>query len=57
MALFNPYMKFDFLGAECHFWSAKKVPFYVSGSVQVLIQVNKWDYLKNPSQESKNIFA
>ena len=27
------------------------------GSVQVLIQVDKWDYLKNPSHELKNSFC
>ena len=30
---------------------------YVSGYIKVIIQVNKWDYLKNPHKDKKNIYG
>ena len=62
MALFNPCMKFEILGGQMPIFEVLRsailglYPKYVSGLVQALIQVDKWDYIKNPSHELKNFF-
>ena len=67
MAFFYPWMKFEnFLGPNDFIWSAMKVPFCdfiqnvfqaPSMCISMWIKVNKWNYLKNPSQEFKNSFC
>ena len=56
----------NFFGPNDFIWSARKVPFYdfiqnvsqaPSMCISMWIRVNKWNYLKNPSQESKNSFC
>ena len=55
-----------FFGPNDFIWSAWKVPFYdfiqnvfqaPSMCISMWIRVNKWNYLKNPSRESKNSFC
>ena len=67
MALFNPCMKFlIFFRPNAFIWSAKKVPFreFIQNMSQALsmcsskwINVDKWDYLKNPLRKFKNSFC
>ena len=56
----------NFFGPNDFIWSAWKVPFYdfiqnvfqaPSMCISMWIKVNKWNYLKNPSQEFKNSFC
>ena len=56
----------NFFGPNDFIWSAWKVPFYdfiqnvsqaPSMCISMWIKVNKWNYLINPSQESKNSFC
>ena len=56
----------NFWGTNDFIWSAMKVPFCdfiqnlpqaPSICISMWIKVNKWNYLKNPSQESKNYFC
>ena len=63
MVLFNPCMKF---GPNTFICSAWKVPFndFIKNKFQApskclskWIKMDKWDYLKNPSQELQNSFC
>ena len=56
----------NFFGPNDFIWSARKVPFYdfiqnvfqaPSMCIPMWIRVNKWNYLKNPSRDSKNSFC